>query len=88
MAVFLVVIVAVILFWFQSKINEEISNKIAELNNNGFIVKHEQSTNYIKTTGKGDIEVIDTDKVASYIFANIKNEEVKKAFETQYNTLD
>lgn len=86
--VFLVVIVAVILFWFQSKINEEISNKIAELNNNGFIVKHEQSTNYIKTTGKGDIEVIDTDKVASYIFANIKNEEVKKAFETQYNTLD
>lgn len=87
-AVFLVVIVAVILFWFQSKINEEISNKIAELNNNGFIVKHEQSTNYIKTTGKGDIEVIDTDKVASYIFANIKNEEVKKAFETQYNTLD
>lgn len=87
-AVFLVVIVAVILFWFQSKINEEISNKIAELNNNGFIVKHEQSTNYMKTTGKGDIEVIDTDKVASYIFANIKNEEVKKAFETQYNTLD
>lgn len=87
-AVFLVVVVAVILFWFQSKINEEISNKIAELNNNGFIVKHEQSTNYIKTTGKGDIEVIDTDKVASYIFANIKNEEVKKAFETQYNTLD
>jgi hypothetical protein len=87
-AVFLVVIVAIVLFWFQSKINEGISNKIAELNNNGFIVKHEQSTNYIKTTGKGDIEVIDTDKVASYIFANIKNEEVKKAFETQYNTLD
>ena len=57
-AVFLVVIVASVLFWFQSKINDEISNKIAELNNNGFIVKHEQSTNYIKTTGKGDIEVI------------------------------
>ena len=87
-AVFLVVIVASVLFWFQSKINDEISNKIAELNNNGFIVKHEQSTNYIKTTGKGNIEVIDTDKVASYIFANIKNEEVKKAFETQYNLLD
>lgn len=87
-AVFLVIIVAIVLFWFQSKINEGISNKIAELNNNGFIVKHEQSTNYIKTTGKGDIEVIDTDKVASYIFANIKNEEVKKAFETQYNTLN
>ncbi|MDD2894533.1 MAG: hypothetical protein PHG81_00820 [Aliarcobacter sp.] len=87
-AVFLVVIVAVILFWFQSKINEEITSKIDELNNNGFVVKHEQSTNYIKTTGKGDIEVINSDKVASYIFANIKNEEIKKAFETQYNTLD
>lgn len=87
-AVLLVIIAASVLFWFQSKINEEISNKIAELNNNGFIVKHEQSTNYIKTIAKGDIEVINSDKVASYIFTNMKNEELKKAFETQYNTLD
>jgi hypothetical protein len=87
-AVLLVIVVAGVLFWFQSKINEGITSKIDELNTNGFMVKHEQSTNYIKTTAKGNIEVIDTDKVASYIFANIKNEELKKAFETQYNTLD
>jgi hypothetical protein len=87
-AVLLVIIVASVLFWFQSKINEGITSKIDELNNNGFMVKHEQSTNYIKTTAKGNIEVIDTDKVASYIFANIKNEELKKAFETQYNLFD
>ena len=87
-AVLLVIVVASVLFWFQSKINEGITSKIDELNTNGFMVKHEQSTNYIKTTAKGNIEVIDTDKVASYIFANIKNEELKKAFETQYNTLD
>ena len=87
-AVLLVIVVASVLFWFQSKINEGITSKIDELNTNGFMVKHEQSTNYIKTTAKGNIEVIDTDKVASYIFASIKNEELKKAFETQYNTLD
>ena len=87
-SVLLVIVTASVLFWFQSKINAEITNKINELNNNGFIVKHEQSTNYIKTTAKGNFEVVDTDKVAAYIFANMKNEELKKAFETQYNTLD
>lgn len=87
-AVLLVIIVASVLFWFQSKINEGITSKIDELNNNGFMVKHEQSTNYIKTTAKGNIEVIDTDKVASYIFANMQNEELKKVFETQYNLFD
>lgn len=87
-AILLVIIVASVLFWFQSKINEGITSKIDELNNNGFMVKHEQSTNYIKTTAKGNIEVIDTDKVASYIFANMQNEELKKVFETQYNLFD
>jgi uncharacterized protein YxeA len=36
-------------FWYQSKINEAITSKINELNSNGFAVKNEQSTNYIKT---------------------------------------
>ena len=87
----LVVCLAIIaggLFWYQTKIDEAITTKINELNNNGFMVKHEQSTNYIKTSAKGEIEVIYPDKVASYILAEMKNQELKKAFEVQYNSLD
>ena len=50
--------IAIGVFWFQSKINETINTKIDELNNNGFAVKHEQTTNYIKTSAKGEIEII------------------------------
>ena len=82
------IVVAASIFWFQTKINETINNKIAELNNNGFVVKHEQSTNYIKTSAKGEVELIYPDKAFPYILANMKNLELKKAFETQYNSLD
>lgn len=78
-------IIAAVLFTFQSKINNEINSKIDELNNNGFIVKHQQSTNYINTSAKGEIEVVYPDKVASWIFNGIKDEELKKAIEEQYN---
>lgn len=80
-------IIAAVLFAFQSKINNEINSKIDELNNNGFIVKHQQSTNYINTSAKGEIEVAYPDKVASWIFNGIKDEELKKAIEEQYNLL-
>ena len=80
-------IIAAVLFAFQSKINNEINSKIDELNNNGFIVKHQQSTNYINTSAKGEIEVVYPDKVASWIFNGIKDEELKKAIEEQYNLL-
>ena len=76
------------LFWYQTKINEAITTKIDELNNNGFMVKHEQSTNYIKTSAKGEIQVIYPDKVISYILADMKNQDFKKAIEMQYNSLD
>ena len=82
------VIIAGGLFWYQTKINEVITTKIDELNNNGFMVKHEQSTNYIKTSAKGEIQVIYPDKVISYILADMKNQDFKKAIEMQYNSLD
>ena len=80
-------IIAAVLFTFQSKINNEINSKIDELNNNGFIVKHQQSTNYINTSAKGEIEVAYPDKVAFWIFNGVKDEELKKAIEEQYNSL-
>ncbi len=82
------VVIAAGLFWYQTKINEVITTKVNELNNNGFMVKHEQSTNYIKTTAKGEIEVIYPDKVVSYILGDMKNQELKKTLELQYNSLD
>ena len=85
--VVLLAIIAVVLFAYQSKINNEINSKIDELNNNGFIVKHQQSTNYINTSAKGEIEVAYPDKVAFWIFNGVKDEELKKAIEEQYNSL-
>ena len=82
------VVLAVGAFLFQSKINHQINVKISELSNNGFIVKHEQSTNYIKTRAKGEIEISEPDKVFSYILSDIKNQEFKKALEVQYSFLD
>jgi hypothetical protein len=82
------VVIAGGVFWFQSKINDAINSKIAELNNSGFVVKHEQSTNYVKTSAKGEIEVIYPDKALPYILADMKNLELKKLLETQYNALD
>lgn len=82
------VIIAAVFIGFKIKIDKEITAKIDELNNNGFMVKHNQSTNYLKTKANGEIEVIYPDKVATYIFKNMQNEELKKAFEKQYNSLE
>lgn len=84
----ILVAIAAGVFWFQNKINEGINTKITELNNNGFIVKHEQSTNYIKTSAKGELELIYPDKALPYILADMKNLELKKLLETKYNALD
>ena len=77
-------IIAASLFGYQNKINSEINSKIEEFNNNGFIVKYEQSTNYINTSAKGELEIANPDKVASWFLSNIKDEELKKAIEEQY----
>lgn len=69
-------------------IDKTITSKIDELNSNGFAVKHQQTTNYFKTNGSGEIEVVYPDKVASYIFSGLKNEDMKKNFEMQYSLLD
>ena len=77
-------IIAAALFGYQNKINSEINSKIEKFNNNGFIVKYEQSTNYINTSAKGELEIANPDKVASWLLSNIKDEELKKAIEEQY----
>ncbi|MFA6740222.1 MAG: hypothetical protein WCR78_01910 [Arcobacteraceae bacterium] len=77
-------IIAATLFGYQNKINSEINSKIEEFNNNGFIVKCEQTTNYINTSAKGELEIANPDKVASWLLSNIKDEELKKAIEEQY----
>lgn len=77
-------IIAAALFGYQNKINSEINSKIEEFNNNGFIVKHEQTTNYINTSAKGELEIANPDNVASWFLSNIKDEELKKAIEEQY----
>lgn len=81
-------IILSVLFGFQIKIDKVINNKIAELNENGFIVKHSQTTNYLKTKAMGELEVIYPDKVASYIFKNMENNEFKNSIESQYNLLN
>lgn len=81
-------IVLSVLFGFQIKIDKVINSKIAELNENGFIVKHSQTTNYLKTKAMGELEVIYPDKVASYIFKNMENNEFKNSIESQYNLLN
>ena len=84
----ILVIVVGVALGFQFKINKLIEAKINELNSNGFVVKHEQSSNYLKTNAKGEVEVIYPDKVIPYLLSNMKNEENKKAIEKQYSLLD
>ena len=82
------VLVLGLVIGFKMKVDNIISSKIDELNNNGFLVKHQQSTNYLKTNGKGDVEVVYPDKVASYLIANIKNQEIKELFQKEYDLLE
>ncbi len=83
----LVVIIAVVV-GFKIKSDSFINAKIEELNSNGFVVKHQQTSNYLKTNGNGQIEVVYPDKVTSYLFAKIKDDELRKTLEKQYNLLD
>jgi hypothetical protein len=80
--------IAAALFVYQSKINDEISSKKAELNNNGFSVKQEQTTNYIKTSAKGEIEIVEPDKVAALFSTYSKDEDLRKNFMDNYNALN
>jgi hypothetical protein len=83
----LVVIIATVV-GFKIKSDSFINAKIEELNSNGFVVKHQQTSNYLKTNGNGQIEVVYPDKVTSYLFAKIKDDELRKTLEKQYNLLD
>lgn len=82
------VLVLALVIGFKVKVDNLISSKINELNENGFLVKHQQSTNYLKTNGKGDVEVVYPDKVASYLFSNMKNQEIKDVLQKKYNLLE
>ena len=87
-AVLVLVLVLGLVIGFKMKVDNIISSKIDELNNNGFLVKHQQSTNYLKTNGKGDVEVVYPDKVASYLIANIKNQQIKELLQKEYSLLE
>lgn len=82
------VVAAAVVIGFKLKADSLIKAKIDELNNNGFVVKHTQTSNYLKTSGTGQIEIVYPDKVASYLFGKIKNEEIRKTLEEQYKTLE
>lgn len=86
--VILFIIIATVCFAFKFTINSKIEAKIDELNKNGFVVKNEQSSKNFKTKGIGQIEIIYPDKVASYLFNQIEDEELKKSLEKQYSLLD
>lgn len=75
-------------YGFKFAVNSKIESKIAELNSNGFIVKHEQNSQKFKTLGSGQIEVIYPDKVASYLFNKIEDKDLKKSLEKQFSLLD
>lgn len=87
-----IVIVLVIIFvgclGFKFVVSSKIESKIAELNSNGFVVKHEQNSQKFKTFGSGQIEVIYPDKVASYLFNKIEDKDLKKSLEKQFSLLD
>ena len=85
--VILLLIIGSVLFFYQSKIDEQINLKINDLNGNGFLVKHNQSTNYIKTTVNGEVEVINPDKAISYMLSNVENQDLKKSMQIQYESL-
>ncbi len=87
-AVAILVAVIAVVIGFKIKSDSLINAKIEELKNNGFVVKHQQSSNYLKTTGSGQIEVVYPDKVTTYLFSKIKNEEIKKTLEKQYSFLE
>lgn len=87
-AVAILIAVIAVVIGFKIKSDSLINAKIEELKNNGFVVKHQQSSNYLKTTGSGQIEVVYPDKVTTYLFSKIKNEEIKKTLEKQYSLLE
>ncbi|MDN5125500.1 hypothetical protein PJV95_04480 [Aliarcobacter butzleri] len=83
-----IIVIGAICLGLRSTVNSKIQSKIEELNKNGFLVSHEHSFDHYQTIGKGKIEIIYPDKVASYLFSKIEDEDTKKSLEKQYNLLD
>jgi len=86
--VIVLIAIVVICFGFKFVTNNKIESKIAELNNNGFVVKHEQNSQKYITSGKGQIEIIYPEKVASYLFNKIEDKDLKKSLVKQFELLD
>ena len=84
----LFIIIATVCFAFRFTVNSKIEAKIDELNKNGFIVKNEQSSENYKTKGIGQIQIIHPDKVATYLFDKIEDEDLKKSLQKQYSLLN
>lgn len=76
------------LYVLNNQINTAIQNEIKELNENGFTVKNQQSTNYITTSMKGDLEITSPDKAFKYLIEKNDNEEFRRNAMLQYSTLD
>lgn len=83
-----IIVIGAICLGLRSAVNSKIQSKVEELNKNGFLVSHEHSFDHYQTIGKGKIEIIYPDKVASYLFSKIEDEDTKKSLEKQYNLLD
>lgn len=83
-----IMVIGAICLGLRSTVNSKIQSKVEELNKNGFLVSHEHSFDHYQTIGKGKIEIIYPDKVASYLFSKIEDEDTKKSLEKQYNLLD
>ncbi|WP_323589400.1 hypothetical protein [Aliarcobacter butzleri] len=83
-----IIVIGAICLGLRSTVNSKIQSKVEELNKNGFLVSHEHSFDHYQTIGKGKIEIIYPDKVASYLFSKIEDEDTKKSLEKQYNLLD
>lgn len=76
------------LYVLNNKIDNEIQKEIKNLNDNGFTVKNQQSTNYITTSMKGDLEITSVDKAFKYLVDKSDNEDLKKQLMLQYSALD
>lgn len=76
------------LYVLNNKIDNEIQKEIKNLNDNGFTIKNQQSTNYITTSMKGDLEITSVDKAFKYLVDKSDNEDLKKQLMLQYSALD
>jgi len=80
--IFIVLSVFVILFFIYFVltilITSNIQLKLDELNKNGFNVTNESYNNFLKTSGNGEIKIVDTSKVLDYFLNKSDFKELKE----------